>query len=76
MALRHGDRKNPFNMKIGEIELRDRPLFLAPMEDVTDASFRFVCKEGNMGRFLLVFTAVNVAFLGCGLALRALLGGF
>ena len=32
-------------MKIGEIELRDRPLFLAPMEDVTDASFRFVCKE-------------------------------
>lgn len=39
-------------------------------------SFRFVCKEGNMGRFLLVFTAVNVAFLGCGLALCALLGGF
>lgn len=32
-------------MKIGEIGLRDRPLFLAPMEDVTDASFRFVCKE-------------------------------
>ena len=32
-------------MKIGEIELRDRPLFLAPMEDVTDASFRFVCRE-------------------------------
>ena len=32
-------------MKIGNIELRDRPLFLAPMEDVTDASFRFICKE-------------------------------
>ena len=32
-------------MKIGDIELRERPLFLAPMEDVTDASFRFVCKE-------------------------------
>lgn len=32
-------------MKIGEIQLRDKPLFLAPMEDVTDASFRFVCKE-------------------------------
>ena len=32
-------------MKIGNIELGDRPLFLAPMEDVTDASFRFVCKE-------------------------------
>lgn len=32
-------------MKIGDIELRERPLFLAPMEDVTDASFRAVCKE-------------------------------
>ena len=32
-------------MNIGNIEFRDRPLFLAPMEDVTDASFRFVCKE-------------------------------
>lgn len=32
-------------MKIGDIELGDRPLFLAPMEDVTDASFRILCKE-------------------------------
>ena len=32
-------------MNIGHIELRERPLLLAPMEDVTDASFRFVCKE-------------------------------
>ena len=32
-------------VKIGTIELRDKPLFLAPMEDVTDASFRFICKE-------------------------------
>ena len=32
-------------MKIGNIELGERPLFLAPMEDVTDASFRAVCKE-------------------------------
>lgn len=32
-------------VKIGNIELRDKPLFLAPMEDVTDASFRFICKE-------------------------------
>lgn len=31
-------------MKIGEIELRDEPLFLAPMEDVTDPSFRHMCK--------------------------------
>ena len=32
-------------MKIRDIELGDKPLFLAPMEDVTDASFRYICKE-------------------------------
>ncbi|MCI1778369.1 MAG: tRNA dihydrouridine synthase DusB [Bacteroidales bacterium] len=32
-------------MKIGEIDLGGKPLFLAPMEDVTDASFRYICKE-------------------------------
>ena len=32
-------------MKIGEIDLGPRPVLLAPMEDVTDASFRIVCKE-------------------------------
>jgi tRNA-dihydrouridine synthase B len=32
-------------MKIGDIEFRDKPVFLAPMEDVTDASFRFICRN-------------------------------
>ena len=32
-------------MKIGNIELGDKPLFLAPMEDVTDPSFRYMCKR-------------------------------
>ena len=32
-------------MHIGNIDLGVQPLFLAPMEDVTDASFRFICKE-------------------------------
>ncbi len=32
-------------MKIGNIELGSRPLFLAPMEDVTDPSFRLICRE-------------------------------
>jgi tRNA-dihydrouridine synthase B len=31
-------------LKIGNIKLRDHPLFLAPMEDITDPSFRMVCK--------------------------------
>jgi nifR3 family TIM-barrel protein len=32
-------------VKIADILLPDRPLFLAPMEDVTDPSFRFMCKR-------------------------------
>lgn len=32
-------------MKIGNIELGERPVLLAPMEDVTDSSFRILCKE-------------------------------
>ena len=32
-------------MRIGDLEFGDKPLFLAPMEDVTDVSFRVLCKE-------------------------------
>lgn len=32
-------------MKIRDIDLGDRPVMLAPMEDVTDASFRLICRE-------------------------------
>ncbi len=32
-------------VKIGEIELNDFPLLLAPMEDVSDPPFRALCKE-------------------------------
>lgn len=32
-------------MKIENIDLGDKPLFLAPMEDITDPSFRYICKN-------------------------------
>lgn len=32
-------------MLIGDLDLGEQPLFLAPMEDITDPSFRFLCKK-------------------------------
>jgi nifR3 family TIM-barrel protein len=32
-------------MKIGHIDFESYPLFLAPMENVTDPSFRYMCKQ-------------------------------
>ncbi len=32
-------------MKIADLDLGTHPLFLAPMEDVTDPSFRYMCKR-------------------------------
>ena len=32
-------------MKIGDIQFGKHPVFLAPMEDVTDIGFRMLCKR-------------------------------
>lgn len=32
-------------MNIGDTDLGNKPLFLAPMEDITDPSFRSICKQ-------------------------------
>ncbi len=32
------------SMKIADLDLGEQPLFLAPMDEITDVSFRYVCK--------------------------------
>src|SRR5690606_2055830 len=39
------DRILSENMNIGPLTFRERPLFLAPMEDVSDPPFRILCKR-------------------------------
>lgn len=41
-------------MTFAGLNLQDKPLFLAPMEDVTDTTFRYICKM--MGGVDVVFT--------------------
>lgn len=34
-----------YDMKIGELDLGEYPVILAPMEDITDPPFRTLCRE-------------------------------
>ncbi len=44
-------------MKIGSLEFAPQSLFLAPMEDVTDSSFRFICKNNGADMLYTEFIA-------------------
>lgn len=46
-------------MKIGNIELGERPVMLAPMEDVTDASFRLICRESGADMVYTEFVSAD-----------------
>lgn len=51
--------------KIGHIQLPDRPLFLAPMEDVTDQSFRSICKEHGVDIMISEFISSEGLIRDC-----------
>ncbi len=44
-------------MRIGSVELGERPVILAPMEDVTDAPFRLLCKRYGVDLMFSEFVA-------------------
>ncbi|SFF82064.1 tRNA dihydrouridine synthase DusB [Prevotella sp. KH2C16] len=46
-------------MKIGNIEFGPRPLFLAPMEDVTDIGFRMLCKRHGAAMVYTEFVSAD-----------------
>ena len=46
-------------MKIGNIDLGERPVMLAPMEDVTDRSFRLICKEQGASMVYTEFVSAD-----------------
>jgi tRNA-dihydrouridine synthase B len=59
-------------MKIGRINLGEQPLFLAPMEDVTDPSFRFICKEFGADMMYTEFVSSDGLIRDCKKALNKL----
>ncbi len=46
-------------MKIGDIEFGSHPLFLAPMEDVTDIGFRLLCKRYGVSMVYTEFVSAE-----------------
>ncbi len=46
-------------MWIGNIDLGEKPILLAPMEDVTDPSFRLICKEQGVDMVYTEFVSAD-----------------
>ena len=47
-------------MKICSVEFGEYPVFAAPMEDVSEASFRYMCKKFGADLLYTEFAAANV----------------
>lgn len=59
-------------MKIGNIDLGDRPVMLAPMEDVTDLSFRQICREQGADMVYTEFVSADALIRNIQATLRKL----
>ena len=59
-------------MKIGNIEFGPRPLFLAPMEDVTDIGFCHLCKRFGASMVYTEFVSAEALMRSVNATLRKL----
>lgn len=59
-------------MVVGSVDLGEYPLFLAPMEDVTDASFRLLCKRFGADMVCTEFVNSDGLVRGAGSSLAKL----
>ena len=57
-------------MKIGNIDLGFRPVMLAPMEDVTDVSFRQICREQGADMVYTEFVSADAVIRNIDSTLR------
>lgn len=59
-------------MRIGDLDLGKHPLLLAPMEDVTDPSFRILCKEHGADMMYTEFVSADALVRNVNRSLRKL----
>ena len=59
-------------MNIGNIQFGERPLFLAPMEDVTDIGFRHLCKRFGASMVYTEFVSAEALVRSVNATLRKL----
>ena len=59
-------------MKIGKLDLGQRPVMLAPMEDVADPSFRLICREMGAAMVYTEFVSAEALVRNVNSTLRKL----
>ncbi len=59
-------------MRIGNIDLGEKPVMLAPMEDVTDQSFRQICREQGADMVYTEFVSADALVRSIGSTMRKL----